>query len=399
MDMKRIYLDNACTSYPKPPILVKAITNFIQTNGSNPSRGVYQSALESSDLLLDTRIKIASLFNSRDFKSVIFTSGITQSLNLIIGGFLNEGDHVITTSLEHNSVIRPLVERHIQYTTLPCDNKANTIFKDAEKLIKKNTKALIITQSSNVFGTITNLDLAKKLVKKYNLKLIIDTAQGFPASSITLDGIDAICFAGHKGLLGPTGIGGIVSNKDFLMSLKPVISGGTGSESASLTMPSFLPDRLEAGTLNLIGIAGLNSVITKGMSSLPDVIRENINKDYVKTYFDLYRYNTKLRCKELIEGLSKIKGINIYGETDIEKRSSAISIAVDNIDPSDVATSLADYGIETRVGLHCAPLAHKAMNTYPGGTIRFSPGPFTTKKEIDYTINTMITIVKDYYEK
>lgn len=397
--MKRIYLDNACTSYPKPSILSKSIIDFIQNDGSNPSRGVYQSALDSSELLLDTRIKIASLFNSIDFKSVIFTSGITQSLNIIIGGLLGDSDHVITTSLEHNSVIRPLVERNIKYSTLPCDDKANTIFDGAEKLIKNNTKALIVTQSSNVFGTITDIKQAKDFAKKNNLKLIIDTAQGFPYSAISLIGIDAICFSGHKGLLGPTGIGGIVSNKTFLMSLKPINFGGTGSDSASLKMPTFLPDRLEAGTLNLIGIAGINAVITQGLSSLPKEIKKDINKDDINTYFDLYRYNTQLRCKQLLEGLFNIEGVNLYGEMDITKRSSAISITVDKVDPSDIATALADNKIETRVGLHCAPLAHKAMHTYPRGTVRFSPGPFTTKKEIDYTISTMIKIVRKFYEK
>jgi cysteine desulfurase family protein len=393
--MKRIYLDNACTSYPKPPILAKAITNFIENDGSNPSRGVYQSAIDSSDILLDTRIKIASLFESTDFKSVIFTSGITQSLNLLIGGFLSSSDHVITTSLEHNSVIRPLVERNIEYSTLPCDQKAHTIFKDAEKFIRKNTKALIITQSSNVFGTITDMDSAKEFAKNNKLKLIVDTAQGFPSSTLTIEDVDAICFAGHKGFLGPTGIGGIVSNKEFLMSLKPTNCGGTGSDSASLAMPTFLPDRFEAGTLNLIGIAGLNAVITESMSEVPQDIKDSIANNEIRTYFDLRRFNTQQRCKELLEGLAEINGVNIYGEMDVTKRSSAISITVDNVDPSDVATALADKGIETRVGLHCAPLAHKAMNTYPSGTVRLSPGPFTTKSEIDYTINTMKQIVKE----
>jgi selenocysteine lyase/cysteine desulfurase len=379
--------------------LAKAITDFILNDGSNPARGVYKSALDSSNLLLDTRIKIASLFNSTDFKSVIFTSGITQSLNLIIGGLLSDGDSVITTSLEHNSVIRPLVERNIKYSTLACDDKAHTIFDDAEKFIDKNTKALIITQSSNVFGTITDIEQAKDFAKKNNLKLIVDTAQGFPYESISLEGIDAICFAGHKGLLGPTGIGGIVSNKTFLMSLKPINCGGTGSDSESLEMPNFLPDRFEAGTLNLIGIAGINAVLTESMSYLPTEIKEKINTDDINTYFDLYRYNTQLRCKQLLRGFDSIKGVNIYGEMDVTKRSSAISITVDKIDPSDISTALADNGIETRVGLHCAPLAHKAMHTYPGGTVRFSPGPFTTEKEIDYTISTMIQIVKDFYEK
>jgi cysteine desulfurase family protein len=397
--MKRVYLDNACTSYPKPKVLSKAIVNFIENDGSNPSRGVYESALESSSLLLDTRIKLASLVGSSDFKSVIFTSGITEALNMIIGGMLTERDHVIVTSLEHNSVIRPLVERDIEYSTLPCDDKAHTIFDDGETLIRDNTKAMIITQSSNVFGTITDIERAKTFAKKNDLKLIVDTAQGFPIAPITLDGIDAICFAGHKGFLGPTGIGGIISNENFLMSLKPIICGGTGSESASLKMPTFLPDRFEAGTLNLIGIAGLNAVIDDSLREIPESLKSHIKDTDINNYFELYRYNTMQRCKELLEGFSKIDEVNIFGEMNIYSRTSAISITIDGMDSSDVASSLSDYGIETRVGLHCAPLAHKAMHTYPNGTIRFSPGPFTTKQEIEYTLEKLKLIIRNNNEK
>lgn len=397
--MKRVYLDNACTSYPKPKVLAEAIVNFIENDGSNPSRGVYKSALESSSLLLDTRIKIASLVGSSDFKSVIFTSGITEALNMIIGGMLTEADHVIVTSLEHNSVIRPLVERGIEYSTLPCDEKAHTIFKNCESIVKDNTKVMIITQSSNVFGTITDIERAKVFAKENMLKLIVDTAQGFPIAPITLDGIDAICFAGHKGFLGPTGIGGIISNEKFLMSLTPIICGGTGSDSASLSMPDFLPDRFEAGTLNLIGIAGLNAVIDDLLKEIPESLKNHIKETDINNYLELYRYNTMQRCKELLDGFSSILEVTVYGEMNISNRTSAISITIDGMDSSDVASCLSDYGIETRVGLHCAPLAHKAMHTYPNGTIRFSPGPFTTKQEIEYTLEKLRLIIRNNNEK
>lgn len=390
--MKRIYLDNACTSFPKPEVLAKTITNFITNEGSNPSRGVYQSAIDSSTLLLDTRIEIASLFNSIDYKSVIFTSGITQSLNMVIGGLLTKKDHVIITSFEHNSVVRPLVELQIEYSQLPCDEKANTIFDNQDYLVKKNTKAMILTQASNVFGTITDIDKAKEFAKKHSLFLIIDSAQGFPSSPLDINGIDAICFTAHKGLLGPTGIGGIVSNEKFLKMLKPVIAGGTGSASDLLKMPDFLPDKFEAGTLNLMGIAGLYGVLIDNKKR-PDSSFNTDNK--INTNFELYRSNTKKRVKDLVTGLNNIKGITVYGESNFFKRSSAISFTIDKADCSDIANRLGEYGIECRVGLHCSPLAHKAMHTYPGGTIRFSPGPFTKKEEITYTLNILKKLVEE----
>ncbi|MBK5200133.1 MAG: aminotransferase class V-fold PLP-dependent enzyme [Spirochaetaceae bacterium] len=388
--MKRIYLDNACTSFPKPKILAKSITNFITNKGSNPSRGVYQSAIDSSTLLLDTRIEIASLFNSIDYKSVIFTSGITQSLNMVIGGLLTKEDHVIITSFEHNSVVRPLVELQIEYSQLPSDEKANTIFDNQDYLIKKNTKAMILTQASNVFGTVTDINKAKEFAKKHSLFLIIDSAQGFPSFPLDINGIDAICFTTHKGLLGPTGIGGIVSNERFLKNLKPVIAGGTGSASNLLTMPDFLPDKFEAGTLNLMGIAGLYGVLIDNKKKTEDSFNTN---EYINTNFEQYRYNTKQRVKELVTGLNTIHGITVYGESDFDKRSSAISFTIDKVDCSDIAYKLGEFGIECRVGLHCSPLAHKAMGTYPSGTIRFSPGPFTTKEEITYTLDILKKII------
>jgi cysteine desulfurase family protein len=392
--MKRIYLDNACTSFPKPKILGKSIVDFINNDGSNPSRGVYQSAIDSSTLLLDTRIEIASLFNSDDYKSVIFTSGITQSLNMVIGGLLTKEDHVLITSFEHNSVVRPLVEREIGYTQLPCDDMANTIFESIDHLVKKNTKAMIITQASNVFGTITDIDSAKAFAAKHSLYLIIDSAQGFPSAPLDIKGIDAICFTAHKGLLGPTGIGGIVSTSNFLNKLKPIYAGGTGSASDLLTMPDFLPDKFEAGTLNLIGIAGLHAVLKDSHLEIESQCNGQTN-----TLFDLYKCNTKKRVIELVTGLKQIKGIKVYGETDFSKRSSAISFTADSYDCSDIAYKLSEFNIECRVGLHCAPLAHKAMNTYPCGTIRFSPGPFTTREEIKYTLDVLEKLLGDKYGK
>lgn len=384
--MNRIYLDNACTSFPKPKVLQQAIVNFIENNGSNPSRGCYSGALETSSLLIDTRKKIANLFCADTLKGVIFTSGVTQSLNMIIKGFLNEGDHVITSMFEHNSVIRPLEENNIAYSFLKNDNKGNILFDNFKDLINKKTKAIIITQASNVFGTVTDINKAKEMANQYKLKLIIDTAQGFPSSPITADGIDAICFAGHKGLLGPTGIGGIVGKEDFLLSLKPLIAGGTGSASDLLTMPKFLPDHLEAGTLNLIGIAGLNAVIS-------DSFQKFQNNSNYETKNEYYVANTKKRVYQLIEGLKKLDKITVYGENDIERRSSAISCTVKDQDCANLAFALADRGIDTRVGLHCAPLAHKAMGTYPQGTIRFSPGPFTSEEEILFALKTIKELI------
>ncbi|MCH3916046.1 MAG: aminotransferase class V-fold PLP-dependent enzyme [Spirochaetia bacterium] len=373
-----IYLDNASTSYPKPASVAEAVYQFIVHAGSNPSRGCYPSALDSSELLLSARQKIASLFGSTDLKAVVFTSGVTAALNLLIKGKWKQGDHLLVTSLEHNSVMRPIVGSGIDYSCIPCDRFGNTLFDKATDLLTDQTKGMVLTQASNVFGTITDIDKAKDFCKEHHLDLVVDTAQGYPSANLTLDGISAIAFAGHKGLMGPMGTGGIVSSEAFLSQLEPLLCGGTGSASDLLTMPGFLPDRLEAGTMNLPGIAGLLAAIEE-----QDKIVNGVHQK------DLWKQQTKKVTGRLLEGLLHINKVRLYGKQTTDGRSPAVSFTIDGQDPAQTALLLNDRKIELRVGLHCSPLAHKSMGTFPSGTIRLSPGPFTTLDEIEQALKAI----------
>jgi len=372
-----IYLDNASTAYPLSKKVIPAMIDFMENGGSNPSRGCYQSALDSSLMLLNCRKAVGKLVKCDNFRNIIFTGGVTQSLNILIKGAFNSGDHVLITSLEHNAVARPIVATGIPYSIIPCTKEGETLFSQAKNLIRPNTKALIMTQASNVFGTVQNLDDAKQFAHEHHLILIVDTAQAFPYTPISIEGIDAIAFTGHKGLAGPTGIGGIIGTTKLLKNLNPLEAGGTGSSSDKLTMPDFLPDHLEAGTLNLDGIAGL-------LAAIEDF---NTNKEILKN-------NYYKAIDLLLEGLLKIENIKVYGKLTSDKRTSAISITCNNKDCADVADDLASHGVEVRVGLHCAPIAHRAMGTFPHGTIRFSPGAYTTADEVQEALNILKKIVE-----
>lgn len=370
-----IYLDNSATSFPKPKEVVDSISQFLTQCSSNPARGVYQSALDASLMQLETRELLKKRYSAKNFKNVIFTCGITHSLNQLIFGSLKEGDHVLISSFEHNSVVRALELNKINYTILDQEDGI-TIFSSAKEMLCSKTKALIITHASNVFGLIQPIDDAKQFCKDNNIMLFIDSAQSSPIVNLDMEGITAIAFTAHKGFLGPMGIGGFVSDdSDFLLNLRPLIAGGTGSKSAYLSMPKLLPDYLEAGTQNLVGIAGFNASLKYWNNNSVKLIE-----------------NYKNRISQLIEGLLSINKIEIYGDKDVSKRTGAISFNFKDEDPSHIAMILNDKNIELRVGLHCAPLAHIAMNTYPLGTLRLSPGVFTSSEEIEYTLDILKTL-------
>lgn len=372
----QIYLDNSATSYPKPNCVIQAVNDFNISCCSNPARGVYDSALDASMVQIETRELVAKLYNVNDFRNVIFTSGITHSLNQLIYGSLKEDDHVIISPFEHNAVVRALEMNNIRYSILQNTKDGFTDFTNAKQLINNKTKAIIFNMASNVFGLVQPIDDAKQFAKENKLMLFVDSAQSTPFVDLDIDGITAIAFTAHKGIMGIMGTGGFLSNdKEFLLNLKPLISGGTGSKSALLKMPNILPDYLEAGTQNMVGIAALNAALKNYFENKESII--NKYKD---------------RVSRLIEGLNKIDNAIVYGALDINKRTSAISFNMQNLDPSLVAYSLNERNIELRVGLHCAPLAHKAMNTYPSGTIRLSPSYFTSVDEINYTIEEISKI-------
>ena len=307
---------------------------------------------------------------------------------MVIKGLLKAGDHVLVSSMEHNAVMRPLtqlLDKGITFDTIPCDSTGSIQTDSIEPLIRPNTVAMIINHASNVCGTIQPLELIGPICKAHNLQFIVDAAQ--TAGVIPIDvkacHIDALCFTGHKGLLGPQGIGGIILTKEMAQTLIPLIAGGTGSFSHLETMPTHMPDAFESGTLNLPGIIGLN----EGLSYIESQGMENI-------------HNHELALTQaFLEGLQSIDGINIVGKQNIQDRTAVVSITIDSMDPASIAYELeSTYHIMTRVGLHCAPRAHQTLGTYPEGTVRFSFGYANTLEDVEAALSALNTIVKNYKE-
>lgn len=377
-----VYLDNASTSFPKPKVMADAMYDYIINVGGNSGRGNYSNSYESNKLILLTREKIADFFNYNKSENVIFTNNITSSLNILIKGILKQNDHVISTTLEHNSVLRPLFECsnllnvNVDLVNSSKDGFINPI--DIKNKINKNTKLVIISHASNVVGSIQNIEEIGAICKENNIFFIIDTAQtaGMIKVDMQLCNANAIAFTGHKSLLGPQGIGGFIIDDSLNDECSSILSGGTGSLSHSLNQPNFLPDKFECGTLNSPGIVGLSNSI------------DFINKEGLET---IYSKNFYLRSK-LYEGMLNIDGIKLYGNTDFSKYTTCISFNYKSFDPAEVSYFLECNGIKTRSGLHCAPLAHKSIESYPGGTIRFSLGYFNTEEEIDYTLSILNNI-------
>ena len=380
--MDYIYLDNASTSFPKAPTVATAMSDYITNRGININRGSYALAYDVEDIIYTTRQRLHTLFNGHDPSHVIFTQNVTMSLNIVIKGLLKAGDHVLVSSMEHNAVMRPLtqlLDKDITFDTIPCDSTGYIQMESIEPLIRPNTVALIINHASNVCGTIQPLESIGPICKAHNLQFIVDTAQ--TAGVIPIDvkacHIDALCFTGHKGLLGPQGIGGIILTKEMAQTLVPLIAGGTGSFSHLETMPTHMPDAFEAGTLNLPGIIGLN----EGLSYIESQRMENI-------------HNHELALTQaFLEGLQSIDVVNIIGKQDIQDRTAVVSITIDGMDPASIAYELeSTYHIMTRVGLHCAPRAHQTLGTDPEGTVRFSFGYANTIEDIEAALSALRAI-------
>ena len=383
--MDYIYLDNASTSFPKAPTVATAMSDYITNRGININRGSYALAYDVEDIIYTTRQRLHTLFNGHDPSHVIFTQNVTMSLNMVIKGLLKAGDHVLVSSMEHNAVMRPLtqlLDKDITFDTIPCDSTGSIQMKSIEPLIRPNTVALIINHASNVCGTIQPLESIGPICKAHNLQFIVDAAQ--TAGVIPIDvkacHIDALCFTGHKGLLGPQGIGGIILTKEMAQNLTPLIAGGTGSFSHLETLPTHMPDAFEAGTLNLPGIIGLN----EGLSYIESQGMENI-------------HNHELALTQaFLEGLQSIDVVNIIGKQDIQDRTAVVSITIDSMDPASIAYELeSNYHIMTRVGLHCAPRAHQTLGTYPEGTVRFSFGYANTHEDVESALSALHRILKN----
>ena len=383
--MKYIYLDNASTTFPKAPNVANAMSDYLTNYGININRGSYALAYDVEDIIYTTRQRLNTLFNGHDPSHVTFTQNVTMSLNMVIKGLLKAGDHILVSSMEHNAVMRPLtqqLDKGITFDIIPCDVTGSIQLESIETLIRPNTVAMIINHASNVCGTVQPIESIGAICKAHNLHFILDAAQ--TAGVIPIDvkacHINALCFTGHKGLLGPQGIGGIILTKEIAQILTHLIAGGTGSFSHLETMPTHMPDAFEAGTLNLPGIIGLN----EGLSYIESVGMKNI-------------HNHELTLtKTFLEGLRSITGINIIGKQDIQDRPAVVSITIDGMDPASIAYELeSTYHIMTRVGLHCAPRAHQTLGTYPEGTVRFSFGYANTLEEVDMALSALHTILKN----
>ena len=378
-----VYLDNAATTFPKPKQMIDAMYNYMLNIGGNAGRGNYSNSLQSNRCLYDARETICNFFGYDNPSNVIFTNNVTTSLNMLIKGLLKPGDHVITSSMEHNSVMRPLIDCknsiHIDLDIVNADSKGFVSVDDIEKSIRSETKLVIITQASNVTGSIQNIKQIGKLCKDNGIFFIVDSSQGAGVLDINMKLIhaDAIAFTGHKSLLGPQGIGGFIIDDNLNKNCLSILQGGTGSLSYSLEQPDFLPDKFECGTHNLPGIVGLSESI-KFINSIG---LNEINE------------HNKYLLKHLLNGLMNISGLKVYGDTSGDNSTTCVSINSDSLDASELGYLLENEGIKTRCGLHCSPLAHKTIGTYPNGTVRLSLSYFTTKADIEYTLKSINKII------
>jgi len=381
--MKRVYLDNAATTRKKPDSVKKAILDYMEEIACSPGRGGYKCSLEAGRTILNARKTTADFFNVPDPKQIIFTHNITYALNMGIKGIIKNGDHVITSMMEHNAVVRPLKglenSKNIEIDYIKCNETGFLNAEEVEKAIQDNTKLIVITYASNVSGTIMPVKEIAKIANKHKIFFMLDTAQAAGVYDIDFEelNVDFLAFTGHKALMGPPGTGGFAVSKKMAEELEPLIEGGTGSISDKEVQPNFLPDKFESGTMNTQGIAGLKA----GIEFISSTGIENIKEHEMNL------------SRRFIKGLKEIKKISIHGPADAEKQSSTISISIENYDSGNLSFMLDnEYGIMTRSGLHCAPLAHKTLGTYPEGTLRFSIGFFNTEEEIDYTLNVLANL-------
>ena len=355
-----IYFDNGSTSFPKAPGVGDAMAQLLNEGAFNINRGNYQGAYDLELKVLETREALRRLFHAGKNVRVIFTPGITYSLNQLLKGYLEPGNHVLVSGMEHNGVIRPLCQmegRGISWDWVKTESDGSFKASDLDKMIRPETRLVLINHASNVCGTIAPVEEIGQICKKAGILFAVDTAQSAGTLDIDMEAcnIDFLAFTGHKGLLGPQGIGGFLMREDLADQLEPLIAGGTGSISDQFEMPEFLPDRYESGTMNLPGIVGLSAALDYLEQQGVDRLR--------KIKFELTGY--------FLEQVKQFREIRIVGKQDMEQRVAVVSLDFLERDNAMTAFELeSEYGIMTRVGLHCAPLAHQNLGTYPSGTVR-----------------------------
>ena len=379
-----IYFDNAATSWPKPPGVVEAMTHFMEQVGANAGRSGHRLSVEAGRIVYEARELVAALFNLSDPLRVVFGANATEALNLALLGYLRSGDHVVTSSMEHNSVMRPLRalaagqrDKAIELTVVPCSAEGFLMPEDLEAALRPNTAMIALNHASNVCGSLLPVAEAGKIARRHGCLLLVDVAQtagAFPID-VEADRIDLLAFTGHKGLGGPTGTGGlVVGERVALDRLLPLKRGGTGSRSEFEEQPGFLPDMFESGTANAVGLAGLAAglrwVLDRGVVAI--------------------RRHEIALTQQLVTGLGEIQGVSLYGGLDATRQTATVSFNIAGLEPSDVGLQLDDrYGIMCRVGLHCAPAAHRTLGSFPGGTVRLAPGAFSTADQVDEVLQAV----------
>lgn len=381
-----IYLDNAATSRRKPQEVIDAVV-FAMTSLGNAGRGTTEAALDAARTIYGARDKIAGFFGVKNPKQVVFTANSTESLNIAIHGLIKPGDHVISSVMEHNSVLRPLYEREeagAELSLIECDGKGRLLTDDIEKNIRDNTRAIVLTHGSNLTGNVNDIEAVGRIAKAHGLLFIVDASQTAGVLPIDVEkmNIDVLCFTGHKSLLGPQGTGGMCVREG--LEIEPLKRGGSGVDTYNRRHPSEMPTALEAGTLNGHGIAGLSAAI-----------------DFIeKTGIDEIREKEQSLLKRFVEGVRDIPGVKLYGDFDAEVRCPVVALNIGNADSSEISDILSmDYDIATRPGAHCAPEMHESLGTVDQGAVRFSMSYFNTGEEIDAAIRAVREISEEFSEE
>ncbi|MDO4712033.1 MAG: aminotransferase class V-fold PLP-dependent enzyme [Peptostreptococcaceae bacterium] len=377
----RVYMDNSATSFPKPPGVIEAMVEYMSMGGTNISRSISAEASAAGDQIFTLREKLADLFQAESSKEVIFTKNITESLNIVIKGYIRKGDPVVVSSLEHNAVMRPLVQQGAKILTIPVSENGQMDLDRAKESIP-SAKALICTHVSNVSGDVMPIDKLSEICQQHKIPFILDTAQSAGVIPIDLKKtpVECLCFTGHKALLGPTGTGGMIIQSRFAEKIPCFITGGTGSRSHEEIHPCILPDKYEAGTQNIVGSIGLSA-------SLEYLERVGIR--------EIFQRETHLG-QLFFEMLQKIDGIRIIGSKKYAEKPPVFSIDFLSHDNADISYLLANkYHIDNRPGLHCAPRAHRSYKTFPHGTVRLSLSHFTTENDLEYAVHAIQEILKE----
>ena len=376
-----IYFDNAATSWPKPAAVLEAMSYFMTAVGANPGRSAHRLSIEAGRIVYDTRETLAQLFNVANPLYIVFGLNATEALNLALNGVLRSGDHVVTSSMEHNSVMRPLraLEQagSVEVEVVACSSGGFLDPSDLESAIKPHTRMIVLNHASNVVGTILPIAEVGEIARCHNVLLLVDAAQTAGAYRLDMEEmyIDLLAFAGHKALFGPQGTGGLcIGERVAIDEIRPIKRGGTGSRSERQEQPEFLPDMCESGTPNTVGLAGLGAGVKY-------VMQEGVER--IRTH------EVEL-TRRVIAGLLEIPGVTVYGGHDAELQTATVSFNIEGLAPSEVGLRLDEgYGIMSRVGLHCAPAAHRTIGTFPVGTVRFGLSYFNTAEEVEAAVGAV----------